>query len=327
MKKILFILLVAIGMASCNTVEVETASAFKVSIGALPSQDDMMVGDTVVIKKGESLTFNLERCPDYITFYSGELHANYAYAGMSQRNSDSSLVSFSTAIASGNQGALSLLASNDFSGTMDSENIAKANWIVVPKTRFATSSAFDSVKNIRIDNIPGIDKNKPVYLAFRFASDTAKTSSVLPRSWTINWFTFKNYFSTPNLACLGINMPDTVYTLASDFRTGGFQQASLKNNLNYWYYTNTKYTFTLNSNTVGALPDEDWVISRALDMRNVWPDYGTYLKSMNDQSDLTTYSYKYARAGVYVATFVGMNANYNGTSKVIRQIPVKVVNP
>lgn len=327
MKKILFVLLIAVGVVSCNTMDVETASAFKVSIGALPSQGDMMVGDTVVIKKGESLTFNIEQCPEYVTFYSGELHANYAYAGMSQRNSDSSLVSFSTAIVSGNQGTLSLLASNDFSGTMDSENIGKAKWVVVKNAKFATSSTVLASGNLRMDTVSGIDKNKPVYLAFKFVSDTAKTSTSLPRSWSINSFLFKNYFSTPNLANPGTSIADTVYTLASDFRTGGFQQVSLKNSLNYWYYTNAKYSYILNSNAIGTLPDEDWVISRALDMRTVWPDYGTYIKSMNDQSDLTAYSYKYSKTGVFITTFVGMNANYNGASKVVRQIPVKVVNP
>lgn len=327
MKKILGILLVTISLASCNRDEVNSPSNFKVSVGLLPSVGDTILGDTVLIKKGESLTFRFQGCPDYITFYSGEVHANYKYSGLSQRSSDSSLVTFSTAIASGNQGTLTLWASNDFSGTMDSANIAKATWIPVKKAKFATSSTVLPSGVLRIDTISEIDKNKPVYLAFRFVSDAATSSTTLPRSWTINSFSFKNYFSTPNLANPGTNMPDTVYPLASDFRMGGFQQVSLKNSLNYWYYTNTRYSFILNSNNVGTQADEDWVISRALDMRNVWPDYGIYLKSMNDLSDLTSYSYKYAKAGVFIATFVGMNANYNGTAKVVRQIPVKVVNP
>ena len=323
MKKVLFILSFAVTLLACNTVDVESLDGFKVSSNV--QSGDTIVNDTVIIHLKHTLSFNFQGSPDYITFYSGEVHSNYAYAGLSQRNSDSTIVSFSTAIASGNQGTLSLLVSNNFSGTMDSSNVAKANWVVVKQAKYATSATVLSSGNLRLDTISGIDKNKPVYLAFKLTTDSAKTTTLLPRSWTINTFNVKNCFSTPNLAKAGTSLADTVYTLAYDFKTGGFQSVSLKNSLNYWYFTNTKMTFTLNSQVQGSLPDEDWTITRALDMRSVWPDYGTYVKSMNDIGDITSYAYTYKKTGLYIATFVAQNINYKGSTKVVRQIPVKVI--
>ncbi|MFM6982597.1 MAG: DUF5017 domain-containing protein [Chitinophagaceae bacterium] len=55
------------------------------------------------------------------------------------------------------------------------------------------------------------------------------------------------------------------------------------------------------------------------------PDKGTAIKSLNDNK-LESYSYKYAAAGTYTATFVAINRTTYGPAKtVVVHIPVTII--
>ncbi|WP_243348120.1 DUF5017 domain-containing protein [Parabacteroides sp. FAFU027] len=314
MKKLIFILLTSVALFSCNDVAVNTPDDFTVNTNIVAK-----AGDTIVITKGDTVNFNFTGNPDYITFFPGTPGYEYRYSGVAQRDGDSSLVYFSTKLGAttGTTGTLTVLASNDFTGTMDSANIKKATWVpVTQKFKLATTTTAVESGKVRIDTISGIDKKRPVYFAFRFVSDSIKTTTDITKPWMITAFSFTNYFSN------GIT-----YQLANDMRSAGFVTKSLKNSSNYWYFSNSTLTFAINAKSVGTAGDEDWVISRALDMRCVPADAGLVVKSLKTTGLITSYSYVFTQTGVFTASFVAKNQSYDTAKDVVRQMIVKVVNP
>lgn len=314
MKKLIFILLTAVTLYSCNDVAVDTPDDFSVTPKIASTS-----GDTIVITKGDTLNFNFTGNPDYITFFPGVTGYEYRYSGVAQRDGDSSLVSFSTKLGatSGTTGTLTVLASNDFTGTMDSANIKKATWVpVTQKFKLATSTTAVVSGNVRMDTIAGIDKKLPVYFAFRFVSDSIKATTDVTKPWLITAFSFTNYF--PN---------GVTYQLANDMRSAGFVAKGLKSSSNYWNFSNSTLTFAINAKSVNTPGEDDWVISRALDMRCVPADGGLVVKSLKNTGLITSYSYVYAQTGVFTASFVAKNQAYNTGKDVVRQLIVKVVNP
>lgn len=75
---------------------------------------------------------------------------------------------------------------------------------------------------------------------------------------------------------------------------------------------------TFNAPAVGNLPDEDWSISRQLEP-NLYPsDLGTQIK--NQSVTLTSYKYRFSKAGTYKVSFVAKNADSNTTYEVVKEI-------
>ncbi|HSC39648.1 MAG TPA: DUF5017 domain-containing protein, partial [Chitinophagaceae bacterium] len=123
MKKIITGSVLFVALLSCNKNTIKAPDDFTVT----SSQSTYSVRDTVV--------FNFTGNPDYIIFYSGELHSKYQYASVSRMAADSNLLSFSTTTTA--PGAttqpvgvnnVSLLYSTNFSGIYDSANIRNASW-------------------------------------------------------------------------------------------------------------------------------------------------------------------------------------------------------
>lgn len=314
MKKLIFILLTTVALYSCNDVAVDTPDDFTVTPGIAAT-----AGDTIVVTKGDTLGFKFTGNPDYITFFPGVAGYEYRYSGSTQRDGDSSLVSFSTKLnaTTGTTGTLTVLASNDFTGTMDSAQIKKATWVpITQKFKFATSTTAVVSGNVRMDTIKGIDKKQPVYFAFRFVSDSIKTGTDIAKPWVVTAFSFTNYFPK-----------GVTYPLVNDMRSAGFVAKSLKNSSNYWFFANASLTFAINAKSVNTPGEDDWVISRALDMRCVPADAGVVVKSLKTTGLITSYTYVYTQTGVYTASFVAKNQAYNTGKEVVRQVVVKVVNP
>jgi hypothetical protein len=309
MKKLIFFSLLATSIASCSKVKIE-APDFSVSA----DQNAYTTKDTI--------TFNFDGNPDYITFYSGETGKRYEYANTTSVNYDSTILYFSTNTTAASATTqplsannVSVLASTDFNGSMDSVSIRKANWKdVTSKATFATTTTTVQSGNIHIEDLK--TANAPLYIAFRYVSDTAK-ATYLPRKWTIASFGIKNYFK------------DVVYYLAGGsngttlpFTTGGFYEKSLSNSGSNWVYSNTSLTF--NAAAVGSLPDEDWAISRPFDLSLYASDLGTAIK--NTSARLSQYKYRFTKAGTYTVTFVAQNANSEKVEQTVRQTTV-TINP
>ncbi|MDR3652192.1 MAG: DUF5017 domain-containing protein [Paludibacter sp.] len=315
MKKMILILLAAIALFSCNDIAVDMPNDFNISPVLPTTIGDTLKGDTLVIKKGDVLVYNITGNPDFITFYSGEKHFNYNYVGLAHRDADSSIVAFSTKLSSGTLGKLTVYASNNYSGNFTDVN----NFIdntksvdITSKFKFSTTTAAQASGNLRLDSVTGIDKSKPVYVAFRFKSDTIKTTDK-PQKWIISAFSLKNCFA------------DTTYVNANDMRSAGFTTKSLSSPSNYWYFENAQMTFLLNAVGLNTPGEDDWIVSRAFDLGCVWPDGGLIVKTPNNTGIVTTYSYQYTKTGIFVSTFLAKNQAYTTSKQVARKKIIKVI--
>ena len=296
-------------MIACTKTSVDAPNNFTVSV----SKTTYSVNDTVV--------FNLTGNPDFITFYSGMPHSKYQYASDTTLQADSNVLSFSTvstAVSATTQpwsaNNISLLYSTNFSGIMDSTNIRMASWTdISSKATLANGAATVPSGSIRLDSL--VAGNTPLYLAYRYKSDTSMPR-YLSRKWTLSAFNIKNYF------------PDTTYYSANNFTGGGFYTASLANPFDVWTYGNVSsltQTMTFNAPAVGSLPDEDWAISRPFNLSQYPPDLGIVIKNIS-QSHFTTYkmTQSYKTPGTYIVTFVARN-QYNGDYQtVVRQVTLTI---
>ncbi len=311
MKKIIAGALLFTAMLSCSKYTVKAPADFTVTT----AKTTYTTKDTV--------QFNFTGNPDYIIFYSGEVHSKYQYAAVNAMAADSNILNFSTtttAPGASTQPAtannLTFLYSTNFSGIYDSANIRKATWTdISSRAKFATTTTTVPTGNIHMEDLKPASDSTPLYFAFRYVSDTAKTN-YLSRQWVLNAFTLKSYFK------------DTTYALAINFTSGGFNATNVLNNINTWAYNNTSSittSFTFKAPAVGSLPDEDWVVSRSFNFSLYPPDMGVQIKTF---SDSRLASYKMTRPfrspGTYTVTFVGKNQNSEKAEQVVQQVTLTI---
>ncbi len=307
MKKILPGSLLFVALFSCSKIKIKAPADFTVTTG----KTSYSVRDTVV--------FNFVGNPDYIILYTGEAHSKYEYSAVNRMNADSNLLSFSTTTTA--PGAttqpvsvnnVSLLYSTDFSGIYDSANIRKATWTdISSRGKWATTTTTVASGNIHVEDLKPASDSTPLYFAFKYVSDTARTN-YLSRQWVLNAVALKSYFT------------DTTYALAVNFTSGGFYATNVLNNSNTWAYNNTSSittSLTFKAPALGSLPDEDWVLSRPFNLSLYPSDQGMSIKTL---SDTRMSSYKMTRsfkaAGTYAVTFVAINRDSEQAEQVVREL-------
>lgn len=304
MKKILLLLYTGATLVACNKVDINAPDDFTVTTSATTYS----IRDTV--------KFNFTANPDQITFYSGEPNHNYANAGRTNALPDSAILTFSTATtaASATTQPLSannvtVLASTDYSGVLDIASVKKANWTdITSRAKFATTTTAVPSGNVHLEDLT--KGSAPLYIAFKYVADTT-TATSLPRKWTITPLAIKSYFK------------DTTNVVAGNVQTAGLSNIlSMTDPNNTWAFANTSLTF--NAPVAGSPRNEDWAISRPMDLSVIASDLGVNIK--NTTVLLSQYKYVFKRPGTYVVTFVGQNVSSNGQAKTIRQITLNITN-
>jgi len=298
--------ILVLSVISCNKVTLSTPNDFNVTTASATYS----IRDTV--------SFVLTGNPDYISFYSGEPHSKYALSNVHTLQADSNILSFSTATtaAGGTQPLTAnnvlLLASTDYNGSPDSASIRKATWKdISSRANWATTTTTVVSGNIHVEDLT--TDTLPVYLAFKYFADTAK-SGYLSRKWILSTFSLKSYFK------------DTTYALGTSYTTGGFYSTSIANPFDVWVYGNTSsitQTLTFNAPASGSLPDEDWAISRPFNLSLYPPDLGVYVKNAGDNS-VSLYKKRYMKPGTYTATFVAKNQNSSQAYQVVKQVTLTI---
>lgn len=309
MKKIVLFFSILLSITSCKKDAVSAPDDFTVTTDKL----------TYSVK--DTIKFYFSGDPDYITFYSGEVHNKWANSAVFKMQADSNILTFSTATTASSTTTqplsvnnVALLASTDFSGIMDSANIRKATWKNISTNAiFATTTTTVISGNIHADSLTR--DSLPLYLAFRYTADTAK-ATYLSRKWILSAFSLKSYFK------------DTTYPLANSYTSGGFYSKSIANPFNTWIYGNTSsitQTLTFNAPAVGSLPDEDWAISRPFNLSFYPPDLGVSIKDLTSNK-LAFYNMgrSFLKPGTYTVTFVAKNQNSEATTQVVRQVVLTI---
>jgi hypothetical protein len=312
MKKVkyLYAMTILALLASCSKYVVDSADDFNVTTTA------------TTYKTTDTVLFRFSGNPDYINYYSGEPGSSYEYATAKNVTPDSALLIFSTTTTAPgaatqplDKNRVSLLVSTNFSGMMDVANIKAATWTdISASATWAPSTATISSGVVKVHQYR--QEGKPLYIAFRYTSDTARTG-YLPRRWVINTFNLRSFFNSVFIPHAGGNSGTNL-----PFTTGSFYNKSVLDSTNNWVYGNTSLTF--NAPALGALPNEDWSISRGFDLTQYIPDVAVGIKRPNAR--LENYQYRFTKAGTYKVVFVAKNQTAEKVREVVRTITLTITN-
>ena len=77
------------------------------------------------------------------------------------------------------------------------------------------------------------------------------------------------------------------------------------------------------SNTELDFDIDGWLISDPMPLTAVQNDQPLVIKDM--QNYMTSYEYTWEKPGTYVVTFVGINTNYAGDSKLVKEFKITVL--
>lgn len=296
MKKLL-IIACCIALFSCTKMKVDEP-AFEVTV------------DKTTVQKGEEVVFHFTGNPDNIVFYSGKAGANYSQRNRSSGNGIPQLNFTSYLQNAGEENTLKLLISTDYTG--DSANIGSATWIDITD-RAILSTGTDKTSSGNIDLSEFASLNKPVYFAFRYQGykDAVKKQP----TWTIRTFNVENFFED------GYASPNALIDQL------GWRAYNVSNPTVGWSIsiTSTGGTLSINGTGSGSVNEDndDWLVTRAVDLRNAKPDVGTPIRSLNTVP-LLSYPFTYDSSGTYKATFLAFNKTVDEEKAVVREVTITV---
>ncbi|WP_341838763.1 DUF5017 domain-containing protein [Chitinophaga caseinilytica] len=294
MRKVVFSLAAAIALAACNKDKVEMPG-FEVRTSAQ------------TYKVGDSVRFEFSGNPDNITFFSGEPGHNYEFRKRTRAANDLR-IEFSTLVRSGLiYPNLQLMVSGDFNGKATTADLAAATWTdISDRAVFSTGTDNTPSGIISLKEFSkGLHDTARVYVAFRYTDYKKPQGQNL---WAVRTF------SATNVSDDGVVTPLAVMS------TGGWQQVDVKNPVRVWTITTAQLLMQNSSATVDD--NEDWVISKGFDPRQIAPDAGTALKNIS--TVLSGHSYVYTKPGTYKVVFEASAVRYNGEKRLTREITLTI---
>jgi len=267
--------------------------------------------DGLTFKTGEEVTFRLSGNPAQLAFYSGEILKDYNYKDGRVVEPGSIQMSFSSRVQYGAQpNQFSVLASSDFNGQYNIDDIKAATWTnISDRFTLGTDANFIYSGVVNLDDF--LVEGKPLYFVFKYVYDP---SAGLGRSWYVQNFSLQSQTE------LGL-------TTLIDQSSAGWQLI---------YYGPKEATgrssisataILLRANAANtAVYTEDWCISKPIHVSSldVGPDWATPIKGYSDMR-LTEYKYVYTTPGNYRATFVAANKTANDNEEMVKYVDITIV--
>ena len=239
--------------------------------------------DKVECKAGEPITFSLTgNNANNVVFYSGESGHNFDFRERFYADNDM-VVNFSTWVRYGEiYQNLQFLVSNDFNGIYDEGSVEAANWIDL-SDKFTFSSGVDRTPSgeVSLKEYAGDDPNAQLYVAFRYRDNEKPRQN----NWIIRTIT------------LDLISPEGVRSSSAAMSTMGWKVVDFKNPAVTWNISSS--TQILIDGGTNQPENDDWVISKAFNLRKGTPDKGVYLNSVTSRD----YIYTYNTPGTYKAVF------------------------
>lgn len=253
----------------------------------------------------EPVTFQFTGDADIISFYSGATGNQYKYRNRITIDGKPQMQFTSYYQASTQSNTLQLLVSKDFSGTYDLVNLQKATWTDI-SSRATLSAGTDNTPSGVIDLSDVQSGDSSVYVAFKY---TAVKASAQP-TWTIKNISIENKLADGSSVSIG-----TIANLSWGI-------VSVLNSAKVWTFSTTQLQFV--TSAAGTDDNEDWIISKPLQLNRVQRDFG-----INVKSSPTTVQTKYVFAGyttpgTYTVTFEAINANKDGKKTTVKEFTFTV---
>lgn len=266
-------------------------------------------------KLGDTVVFNLEGNPDYVSFYSGEYLNDYAYIGGRSLEIKSFDLSFQSRVANGNQAnQLSVYISSDFNGKFDIASIKAGNFKDITN-RFTLSTVNSVYANSGVVDLTDLapDRTKPFYVAFRYLTKPQDAINGTQRTWTIRELALNT--TTEQAKTVAIDQLTAAWTLIEDGPILDPARSSVA-------ASSGQLQLRGNTSADGKLVQtEVWTVSKAIDLNTITlgPDRGVPIKGIAETLP-SVYRYVYTKPGTYKATFAGANERINDKKTALKEI-------
>ncbi len=278
--------------------------------------------DKQTYKVGDTVRFHFDGNADFISFYSGEKKADYAFHNKERIYEANNILSFKSAKYSGiNTECCQLKYSIDFNGQYDRESIRNATWINITDYFFippitGTSAVFSDSGELDIaDLFPGDDT--PIYFGWFF---TTQASTLRTQFQVTEFKIVGEVLEDPSLSGVIYGYSDFNFKLilGEGFDLGNETPVpSINGTRIHWTGLNQNTTFK-----------EGWAVSGPIyqtENVNLGLDKPEPIKIVSDPES-ASYQHIYNEAGEYTATFVIANSSVYGRKEVVKQIKV-IVEP
>lgn len=294
MKKIYILLILGICLSACNKNEVL-------------QPDFIVTTDSTVYKVNEQIKFTFIGSADIITFYSGQVGKEYAFRNRFRVDGKPQM-QFTSYMQLGPQtNSLSLLASTNFNGIYNTENIALANWSDIT-SRATLSTGIDNTPSGVVNLSDFAKKDSVVYIAFKYVGK--KDPLIAQPTWTIKNIAIDNKIADSSL----VSVVKSANISWGAVNVGNLTKA--------WTYSATQIQMA--GGPVNTDDNEDWIITQPLSLDRVQRSLGVNVKT-NPIAKIYSYVFPgYSTPGTYTVTFEAINANRWGTKTLIREIIIKI---
>ncbi|WP_017259908.1 DUF5017 domain-containing protein [Pedobacter arcticus] len=287
MKKIFIAAAVALCFSACT----------KENVVNLPSFD--VTTEKATYKLGDTVRFKFSGDADYLSMYTGETGSNYIYKDRTRAEGKVTVTANTNLRNDNGVKTLSLFVITDLNPLRDSASVVDAPWIDISDRVTIPVLTTGTSVSIGTADITDLTKpNKPIYLAWKFASNNS-TTAVQPR-WTI---TVMNLFN---------ELPDGSKTTIAGIAQMGWKGVSVKNSAYAWILGPTIYT---NAPAKNSGDTENWAVSGPLYPDAITRDYPKAIKDIIAVMP-ADYEYIYKAKGTYKVYFVALNSR-NGISETI----------
>jgi len=291
-----------IGLSACTQDDISIPTA---TFSPDTTNCKILTNDTILCEVGAEITFKHKGDCDYITFWSGEQGNTYENKDRVNIPVDSAYLEFNSYSAYGNTAQprpLSVYISDSFMGKYSWVGIYDINvkWdTITPVNTPNYNTTFDPFPSGRID----ISKynEKPFYVAFKAVSDSLSGTTRMVR---VSDFYVKSYTT------IGL-------TTIANISTGGFTAVNIMGT-SVWTNTST----ALNFRGTAQVKEEDWIISKELELGRVDADKGVSIKTLTQNMD--DFNYVYTEAGTFSVTIEVINSRYGKLKSQIQHFTVVV---
>jgi hypothetical protein len=283
---------------------------------------DFKVNYNLTAKVGEPVEFQIENAPNFLYFYAGDFEHQYKYKDRTNAEgivSMSFLNSQKWGTGINKEGNLTVWYSKDYDGSGEADSVNNATWIEI-SDRFNISKLYDfTLQESGVVDITDLADGNSIYFGFKyFVNDT----SGRPSEW---------YLDDLNIQMDVASAPAPLKIATESvpgFKTVDVQGIVSGWNANKWYFDTGKGInglWRMRGQVKEAgnwIVNEDWLITKAINLTKVAPDKGIALKTYSEK--LESFTHTYTKAGTYTVTLIGNNTTVYGSKEVIKEFTIEV---
>lgn len=337
--KTINILAAALFLAGLTACEGELQESVALNVVPQVAAGISMDKDTLVVRTGVPVTFNMTGNPDFITFYSGEPGHKYDFRERTQVAPEdilSSSLIFSVGEQYGNaqtgKNLIAMFVSDSFDGLSkkdfkaDSVKVETHKWTPLVE-QDQLPQAPGKAQAYTVDMMPYLGRQITFSIRYRGTDNSAAQPRVNFSGMKIenkmkDGTTTTLYASDFGLTAL--NMLHKHFLADQKGLSGNRAYGTVTNNVSgVWNIKDAgKGNFYIHSSQSKAAPKYAWLVTNPITVNACSPDAGYNIK--NTTSALSTYTHTYSKAGLYKATFLAVNGNYKRVEQVIKEVYVRV---